>query len=586
VTVTLFRLAFAGIRSRALASFLTIVLAAGAAATIVLTLEVGATASDPWMRTFDAAHGAHVLGNLASETEARRLASLPGVAERDEPAPVTRVTMEVDGRPTQVLVTGLGRTTRINSPVGTEGDEVSDGGAVVERSLAQSLNIDLGTPLEFVSLGARLELEAAGTAISPAQPRYPRSSPGMVWVTREAFEQIQPDSSQWRWQQAVRLADPALAPAFANEAASRFPPATVSIEPWQSQREAVLLEAQPIQLVLTLYAFLLLFVSVAVVAILTGARVSSQHREIGLLKAIGLTPGQVSVVFVIESLVLGIGGVAIGFIPGALLAPRLAAPAAATLLGSPTVSADPRHIVIAGGAILPVIVVSAFVSARRATRAGALQAIRAGTPVPAPRSHLAGMIWHASWLPIAMALGLKDLLARRMRPLWLILAVGVTSAALVVTLSVQSALGDRPTGEPSDVPGELGALILALDAVLALITLSALLSVALLSVRERIRDFGVLRAVGLTPHQVTLSVAGTHAALAIVASVFSIPAGVGLYLALYAIASGEGGAAATIAPWWWLAIVPIAVCLATVVATAVPACLAARVPTADAVRYE
>jgi putative ABC transport system permease protein len=166
------------------------------------------------------------------------------------------------------------------------------------------------------------------------------------------------------------------------------------------------------------------------------------------------------------------------------------------------------------------------------------------------------------------------------------LAVGVTSAALVVTLSVQAALGDRAAGQPNDVPGELVVLILALDAVLALVTLSALFAVALLSVRERIRDFGVLRTVGVTPNQVTLSVAGTHAALAIVASIFSIPAGVVLYLALYAIASGDGGTEAPIAPWWWLFVVPVAVVLATVIATAVPACLAARVPTANAVRFE
>jgi putative ABC transport system permease protein len=210
---------------------------------------------------------------------------------------------------------------------------------------------------------------------------------------------------------------------------------------------------------------------VAVVAILTGARVSTEHREIGLLKAVGLTPGQVSTVFVIESVALGVAGVAIGFVPGALLAPRLAAPAAATLLGSPTVSADPWHIVIAGCAILPVIVVSALASALRATRVGALQAIRASAS-PSPRSRFSGMIWHASCLPIAIALGLKDLLARRMRPVWLMFAIGVTSAALVVTLCVESALGDRPTGEPSDVPGELVALILTLDVVLALIALS------------------------------------------------------------------------------------------------------------------
>ena len=87
MTATLVRLAFAGIRSRLLASVLTIVLASAAAATIVLALEVGATARDPWQRTFEAANGAHVLANVPSQADARAIARLPGVAERDAPVP-------------------------------------------------------------------------------------------------------------------------------------------------------------------------------------------------------------------------------------------------------------------------------------------------------------------------------------------------------------------------------------------------------------------------------------------------------------------------------------------------------------------
>jgi putative ABC transport system permease protein len=41
-----------------------------------------------------------------------------------------------------------------------------------------------------------------------------------------------------------------------------------------------------------------------------------------------------------------------------------------------------------------------------------------------------------------------------------------------------------------------------------------------------------------------------------------------------------------IAPWWWLALVPIAIVLMVVAATGLPARLATRIPTADALRYE
>ena len=75
MTITLIRLAFAGIRSRILASALTILLCTASAATIVLALEVGATGRDPWERTFAAANGAHVLANVASAADARKIAA-------------------------------------------------------------------------------------------------------------------------------------------------------------------------------------------------------------------------------------------------------------------------------------------------------------------------------------------------------------------------------------------------------------------------------------------------------------------------------------------------------------------------------
>jgi putative ABC transport system permease protein len=155
-----------------------------------------------------------------------------------------------------------------------------------------------------------------------------------------------------------------------------------------------------------------------------------------------------------------------------------------------------------------------------------------------------------------------------------------------VTLCIQAALDARPSGEVSDVPAELPALIYTLDAVLAMITVTALVAVALLSIRERIRDLGVLRTIGQTPKQVTLSLVGVHSAIALIASLISIPVGGGLYVAMYLLASGSSDTDIVFAPWWWLIAVPITIPLATAVASSIPARLAAQIPAADAVRYE
>ncbi len=332
-----------------------------------------------------------------------------------------------------------------------------------------------------------------------------------------------------------------------------------------------------------MFTILLLIVAFVVVGILVGARASDQHREIGLLKVAGFTPRQVGAVFALESTALGLVAAGLGFALGMLLAPRLAAPSAETLLGSPTIAANPWHILVASCVVLPVLLAGALTATRRSTRFSALEAIRAGSSSP-PNSRLARAVAR-SVLPLTIGLGLKDLLARRRRALLLAAAIALTGAVVVTALSLDATLDAQPAGKASDFPDELLLLIYTLDTVLLLITVTTLVAVALLSVRERIRDYGVLKAIGLTPTQITSTVVSAHAALALVASLLAIPLGIGLYLAMYGIA-GDTTEDAVLAPWWSLALIPIGTVLVVVAATSLPARLATRIRTADALRYE
>ena len=188
-------------------------------------------------------------------------------------------------------------------------------------------------------------------------------------------------------------------------------------------------------------------------------------------------------------------------------------------------------------------------------------------------------------MPLTIGLGLTDLLARGRRALLLATAIALAGAVVVVALSLNATLDARPAGQASDVPDELPLLIYTLDAVLLVITTTTLVAVALLSVRERIRDYGVLKAIGLTPGQITFTVVSAHAVLAVVGSLVAIPLGIGLYLGAYAGASGTTEDA-VIAPWWSLALIPVGTVLAVSAVTSLPARLATRIRTADALRYE
>jgi ABC-type lipoprotein release transport system permease subunit len=586
MTVMLVRLAFAGIRSRLLASALTITIAAAAVATIVLALEVRSSGVDPWQRTFAEANGAHVLAFVPSQADAAAIGELPGVTERGAPVPLVTATVGPRGSTDQAQLAGLSGRTAVNQPVLTAGSQLRDDGIVLERSLANALGIEVGATLELTSRRGSIEIPVLGTAVVPSQPRYPRRRPGLAWVTRTTLEGIEPDRARWGWSEAVRLADPSAAAAFAERAAaavaaSRSGP--LYFETWQAQRDNALGDAQGTQVIVTIFTVLLLIVAFVVVGILVGARASEEHRQIGLLKAAGFTPRQVGIVFALESAALGLVAAVLGFALGAVLAPRLAAPSAETLVGSPTTAANPWHILVAGCVVLPVLLAGALTSTRRSTRFTVLEAIRAGSPSP-PNSRLARAVVR-SVIPLTIGLGLKDLLARGRRALLLAAAIALTGAMVVVSLSLDATLDAQRATKTSDFPDELLLFIYTLDTVLLLITATTLVAVALLSVRERIRDYGVLKAIGLTPRQITSSVVSAHAALAVLASLLAVPLGIGLYLALFRIA-GDTTEDAVIAPWWSLALIPIGAVLVVVAATSLPARLATRIRAADALRYE
>ena len=206
MTTLLFRLAFAGIRSRLLASALTIAIAGAAAATIVLALEVRSSGRDPWQQTFDAAHGAHVLVFAHSHADVREIANLPGVTERGAPVPLVTVTLGPRSADRAELAGLRGRSREQARADGRL--PAARRGHPSRTKPARARGIEVGATLELTTRRGSVDLPVLGTAVVPSQPRYPRRNPGLAWVTRATLERIEPDRTRWRWTEALRLANP------------------------------------------------------------------------------------------------------------------------------------------------------------------------------------------------------------------------------------------------------------------------------------------------------------------------------------------------------------------------------------------
>ena len=165
------------------------------------------------------------------------------------------------------------------------------------------------------------------------------------------------------------------------------------------------------------------------------------------------------------------------------------------------------------------------------------------------------------------------------------LSLVVSGAAVVFALSVKASLDAARGNGPSDVPDGLPLLVYSLDVVLLIIAALGLIAVTLLAVRERMREFGILKTLGFTPRQITLSLTGSNSLLAFVAGVISLPTGMALYTIVYAAAGGpvEGR---VFAPPAWQALVVLGLMVLTLALTSLPVRLTTRVAIANALRHE
>jgi putative ABC transport system permease protein len=593
-----FKLAFAGIRSRRVPSLLSVLVVGAVATALTIGLAVRTVADRPFERTFAATNGAHVTIESADDPALLEdIERRPGVVESTGVLPVAWTAFDRDGKRYGLRLVGLrDRLPPVSRPLLVDGDLPGPGETVLERSFAEFHHLGPGSTIDTVGGPLRV----SGTVVVSLGNAYPQSQPGVGFTPAATLATVVSDRSDWNYVVGVRIDDPDATDAFVTRIGDILVRGA-AWHTWLDDRGEATAPTQVVSFIVSFYGALLLLASGAVLATLVGGRVIAQAREIGTLKATGVTPRQVAGVLLVEQLGLAFAGLVLGSIVGVWLTPVFATQAASLLTASETPAFDPARVLVVGTIVVASVTVFTLVPGLHSARRTTVAALQGGTTGGARRSRL-GRLADRTGLPLAATVGFRGAFTRRGRAVLTVLALALTLTSVISTLGMEASLdvgtdpGVAPTiqGLPTpqfdpvnDDAGEdriLRPVVYSLDALLLFVGLANLVATLLLTTRERVRDLGLLGAVGMTPRQVTGSLVSEQMLVALLGGLVGLP--LGLLLFRGAVAMTGGGDEFAYPSWWSVALlVPGLVALVALLAMPL-ARHAASTRITDALRFE
>jgi predicted lysophospholipase L1 biosynthesis ABC-type transport system permease subunit len=585
------RLVARDLRHRPSEAVLLLLAITAAATTLTLGLVLHGVTSGPYQRTRAATAGPDLVAKVfpsfnpsqpATRANLLPLRTAPGVIASSGPYPVTFVALRGGGYSATAMVEGRAEApSATDRPLLTAGTWVRPGAVVLERGFAATLGVGVGNR---ITLNGRWFL-VSGIAVSAAVPPYPGvcllsceigpnmpdTQPGLVWMTEPAAASLATPTQPLAWIMNLRLTDPATAAAYAAAYNQSHPASSAPyLVAWQDIAAQAGRTISTEQQVLLVGSWLLGLLAIASVAVLAGGRMAGQVRRVGLLKAVGASPGLVAVVLLAEHLLVALAAAAVGLALGWLTAPLLTNPGAGLLGSAGPPSLTPAVVGLVVAVALGVAVAATVVPAIRGARTSTVAALAEAARPPKRRPIVTRV---SARMPVALLLGLRIAARRPRRALLSSASVLVTVAGVVTVLAVHARF-DRGFGFGGDLVNPLEQRVSDVMTVLtiALLVLSAVnaLLITWATVLDARRSAALTRALGATPGQVSAGLAVAQMLPALAGAIVGIPAGLLLFAAV------RSGGSMTYPPAWWLACVVLAAPLVVGALTVAPSRLAAR----------
>ena len=606
------RLAVGDLRRRRIEAALLLLAIMAATTTLTLGLVLREAASDPYQRTREATNGPDVVASVSQPAERsglEELAGAPGVIDHSGPYPVTPAELQASGRGSDVQAVGRDAApASVDQPELLQGSWVSDGGVVVEAAFASALEVRVGDP---VTLDGR-SFEVVGVAVTAAMPPYPGATclvpvgcasgatpdeladaelppgllhnPGLVWLTQADARSLTPDPDSLSYVMNLKLADPDAAQAFVDTNQGELGGA-MPMQPWGNILDEATELAGDAQILLLIGAWLLGLLAVASLSVLVGGRMADQTRRVGLLKAVGGTPGLVAAVLLAEYVLVAVVAAAVGLAVGSLTAPLLADSGAGLIGGAGTPSMTMSTVGLVTAVALGVAVVATVVPVVRAARSSTVDAL---ADAARPPRRTGWLIAISARLPVPLLLAVRVAARRPRRVVLGVVSIAITVSGIFVALVLNAFLTTQPPASGYDhAQVELlrQVLLVVMVILLSLAAVNAIF-ITWATVLDNRHSSALARALGATPREVSAALAAAQVLPALVGATLGIfPGGFALFAAINAI-TGADSDRATLPSLWQLLAVVLATVIVVAALAAVPARLGGHRPVTETLQAE
>ena len=288
---------------------------------------------------------------------------------------------------------------------------------VAEKSLDTTYNLTVGETVTITrSDGRDIELPIVGIAYDVMYDTYRSEQAPYLYVSESTLRSLFPDKDTWDLSLGLRLSDPqAVDRVLAEIEALRSTEFVETHTDWRDVKESALFEGQLASVFLSAFGFFSILATVIIIISVVNSTILSQIRQIGILKALGFTGGQILLVYVGQYAVLSLLGTTLGFLLGLTLAP---VPMQAITASLNTTFRPPFnfslfllvYLIISGAVILSVLS-----AATHGTRANIIKAITIGAEAPNKKMFWGARLANALGAPVSIVLGLNDIFVKPFR---------------------------------------------------------------------------------------------------------------------------------------------------------------------------